>query len=95
MGIDQVARATGVVQEDGGEGRELTINVSEPELPVSVVPMNRLPVVLLYVPLVEAVTVIAIVQVLLPATVMLENEMDCGGPLTVNEDGEGDAPQAV
>ena len=47
VGIDQVARVTGVVQEDGGEGWELTINVSEPELPVSVVPINKLLVVLL------------------------------------------------
>jgi hypothetical protein len=47
VGMDQVASVTGVVQEDGGAGWALTINVSKPELPVSVVPMNRFPVVLL------------------------------------------------
>ena len=47
VGIVQVAIVVGVVQEDGGEGKELTISVSEAELSVSVVPMNRLPVVLL------------------------------------------------
>ncbi len=36
-----------VVQDDGGEGKELTINASEPELPVSVVSIKRWPVVLL------------------------------------------------
>lgn len=43
----QVASVTRVVHEDGGEGWELTINVSEAELPVSVVPIFRVLVVLL------------------------------------------------
>jgi len=84
-----------VVQDVGGEGWELTISVSDPELPVSVVPMNKLLVVLLYVPFVEEVTVIAIVHVLFPETVMFENERDWGGPLTVKVDGDGDAPHPV
>jgi hypothetical protein len=37
----QVAMVDGVVQEDGGEGCEVTINVSEAEFPVSVVSINR------------------------------------------------------
>jgi len=47
VGIDQVANVVWVVQEDGGEGWELTTNVSAAELPVLVVSMNKLPVVLL------------------------------------------------
>jgi len=43
----QDANIVGVAQEDGGEGWELTISVSAATLPVSVVSMNKLPVVLL------------------------------------------------
>jgi len=46
-GIVQVAMVVGVVQEDGAEGSELTMSVSEAELPVSVVPIKRFVVVLL------------------------------------------------
>ena len=47
VGMDQVAKTVGVVQEDGGEGCELTTKVSEAMLPVFVASMNKLPVVLL------------------------------------------------
>jgi hypothetical protein len=47
VGIVQDAKTVGVVQEDGGEGWELTMSVSEATLPVLVVSMNKLPVVLL------------------------------------------------
>ena len=83
------------MQEVGAGGFELTTSESDAELPVSVVPINRLPVVLLYVPLVEDVTLILIVHVLLPATVMFENESDWGGPLTVNVDGDGEPPHPL
>jgi len=43
--------------------------VSDPELPVSVLPNNRFVVVLLYVPLVEEVTVTVMLHVLLAAIV--------------------------
>ena len=59
-----VAKVTGLAHEDGGAGLLLTTNVSEPVLPVSMVELiNRLFVVLIYVPSVEAVTVMAMVQV--------------------------------
>ena len=47
VGIVQVAMVVGVVQEEGAAGRELTIRVSEAELSVSVVPINKSPVALL------------------------------------------------
>jgi len=47
VGIVHVARVVRVVQEDGPAGWELTISVSAAELSVSVVPINKLLVVLL------------------------------------------------
>ena len=83
-----------VVQDVGAAGFEVTTSVSEAELPVSVVPINRLPVVLLYVPSVEAVTLTLIVQVLRPLTVIFENEREVAP--TVSEDGNGGAaPQPL
>ena len=64
----------------GGGGSELTVNVSEAMLPVFVVSRNRLPEVLLYVPLLAELTVTAIVQLPDPAIVIFENE---SGSLTV------------
>ena len=78
----------GVVQDEGGDGVELTTNESEAELNVSVVSINRLPVVLLYVPLVEAVTLTPIVQVLEPLTVIFEKDREVAP--TVNEAGEAE-----
>jgi len=81
-----------VEQLDGGVGIEVTTNVSEALLPVSVVPIKRFPVVLLYVPFVDEVTVTAMVHVELPASVMLVNDKDVA-PL-VSDAGEGE-PQFV
>ncbi len=81
-----------VVQEAGAAGLEVTTRVSEAELPVSVVPINRLPVVLGYVPSVEAVTLTLIVQVLRPLTVMFVNERAVAP--TLNDDGSGE-PQPL
>jgi hypothetical protein len=87
VGIVQVAMVVGVVHDDGGEGWELTVRVSDPELPVSVVPRNRFPVVLLYMPFVEEVTLTAIVHVPFPATVMFVKESEVAP--TVSEAGDG------
>lgn len=46
VGIVHVAIVVGVVQEDGGDGVELTTNESDAELSVSVVSIKRLSVVL-------------------------------------------------
>ena len=46
VGMLHVANVVGVVQEEGGDGCELTTNVSDAMLPVSVVSMNKFPVVL-------------------------------------------------
>lgn len=95
VGKLHVASVTSLpTQVDGGAGLELTASVSVPLLPVSVVELiNRLFVVSTYVPLLAAVTEIAIVQVPYPATVILENEADVAP--TVREAGEGAAPQLV
>lgn len=85
MGIVHEAKVVRVVQVEGGEGSELTVKVSEAEFPVSVVSMKRCPVVLLYVPFVEEVTVTAMLQVLFAAIVIFEKDT---GSVTV--DGEGD-----
>lgn len=70
---------------------ELTTSESVAKLPVSTdVLINKLFDVLLYVPLVEAVTLTAIIHVLKPATVIFEN---VSGSLTVA--GDGDAPHPV
>ena len=65
----QVAMVVLVVQEVGGAGWELTIKVSDPELPVLVLPNNRFVVVLLCVPSVEEVTVTVMLHVLFAAIV--------------------------
>ena len=90
VGIVHVAKVVGVVQEEGGEGWELTTNVSEAELPVLVVSMNKFPVVLLYVPGMKEPTVTIIVQVPFPAIVIFEKDI---GVLTV--DGEGELPHPL
>lgn len=89
-GIVQLANVTGLEQVFGAGGCELTISISEPVLPVFVVPRKRFPVVFVYVPAVADVTLTAIVHVPFAATVIFENDR---GSLTVA--GEGEAPQPV
>ena len=83
-----MASVTGLPQVEGTGGFELTTKVSVAKLPVSsVVLINKLSDVFIYVASVDAVTSTLIVHLLKPGTVMFENERDVSPP--VREAGEG------
>jgi len=86
VGMVQVAKVVAVVHEDGGVGAELTTSESEAVSPVSVAPSFNVLVVLAYIPFVFEVTVTVMVQVLLPNTVIFENDI---GSTRLPEVGDG------
>jgi hypothetical protein len=95
LAIVQVARAVVGVQVVGAAGLVVATRVSLASSPVSIVSMNRLFESLLYVPEKLVVTVMAIVHVPKPATVMFVNDKAVCPTVNVAGDGAGTVPQLV